>query len=64
MVLSIRIGGSRAEVGGSAAEVVPHTPYALLPPTRIVGVGGDMDCMRKRWSVGSRVRGFEGKVER
>ena len=26
--------GKLAEMGGSGAEVVPHTPYVLLPLTR------------------------------
>ncbi len=38
MVISYIFSGSRAEVGGSRAEVVPRTPYALLPLRRIVGV--------------------------
>ena len=31
---STRISGNGAEVGGSRAEVNPHTPIVLLPPAR------------------------------
>lgn len=31
-----------AEVGGSAAEVNPRTPYILLPPTRNSSIGGEV----------------------
>lgn len=35
---SLLFKGFLAEVGGSAAEVNPRTPYTLLPPTRISNV--------------------------
>ena len=31
---SAKNSGNGAEVGGSAAEVNPHTPIVLLPPAR------------------------------
>lgn len=40
-----------AEVGGSAAEVNPRTPYTLLPPTRISNVfrGVRYNGLTKEW---------------